>query len=321
MRKDAQNLRKSFTMNRCPVCKLTANVEYFDAENQLRVDCPACGRFEIPVGVGESLGDHLRPRLGHAIRLRQQTNGDFVSITRDLISRFIEEPLPSPREQMDGILLFIGDRARDQDPVRAVKLSPFEMMQLVSTIGAYDSGSIGLLLTDLSKNEAVEWRPGISDVRILELGWQRYDELKTASPYSRTAFMAMPFGDSVIEKVYREFWRPAVARTGFELRTVTQRAGLIDDHIRVDIRRSRFPISELTGGNHGAYWEAGFAEGLNKRVIYTCEKSYFNNPATKPHFDVNHYSHVIWEQDHLSDAADELVARIRASIPDAKLDD
>ncbi len=68
-------------------------------------------------------------------------------------------------------------------------------------------------------------------------------------------------------------------------------------------------------------WEAGFAEGLNKRVIYTCEKSYFENANTKPHFDVNHYSHVIWEQDRLSDAADELVARIRVSIPDAKLDD
>jgi hypothetical protein len=195
------------------------------------------------------------------------------------------------------------------------------MPQLISTIGAYNSGSIGILLGDLAKNGAVDWQPGSSDVRILEPGWRRYDELKTASPYSRTAFMAMPFADPVIEKVYAEFWRPAVARTGFELKTVTQRAGLIDDHIRVDIRRSRFLISELTGGNRGAYWEAGFAEGLNKRVIYTCEKSYFENPSTKPHFDVNHYSHVIWEQDHLSDAADELVARIRVSIPDAKLDD
>jgi hypothetical protein len=177
------------------------------------------------------------------------------------------------------------------------------------------------LLEDLKRTEALEWQAGSDLVRLLEPGWRRYEELMTASPYSRTAFMAMPFNEPALEKVYKEFWRPAVFRTGFELQTVTQRAGLIDDHIRVDIRRSRFLIAELTGGNQGAYWEAGFAEGLNKRVIYTCEKSYFDDPKTKPHFDVNHYSHVIWQEDHLSDAADELAARIRASIPDAKLND
>jgi hypothetical protein len=125
-----------------------------------------------------------------------------------------------------------------------------------------------------------------------------------------------------LDKIYKEISQPAVYRTGFELKTVTQRAGLIDDHIRVDIRRSRFLISELTGGNQGAYWEAGFAEGLGKRVVYTCEKSYFDNPKTKPHFDANHYSHVIWEEGHLSEeAAEELIARARASIPAAKMSD
>jgi hypothetical protein len=309
-------------MTNCPVCKISgASAEEWDAKNQWRVKCPGCGLFEIPVGVGEKLDDHLRPRLSHAIRLRQQTNGGFVPITRDLAKRLIEERLPSLREQMDGLLMFVGDRARDQDPVRHFQLSPPLNAEMISTIGAYHSGSIGLLLGDLNGTGELEWQPGSDKIRMLEAGWRRYDELKTAAPYSRTAFMAMPFNRPAIEKVYREFWRPAVARTGFELKTVTQRAGLIDDHIRVDIRRSRFLISELTEGNQGAYWEAGFAEGLNKRVIYTCEKSYFDNPKTRPHFDVNHYSHVIWQESHLSDAADELTARIRASIPDAKIDD
>src|SRR5580704_2005116 len=98
-------------MPNCPVCKFSAHVEPWDALNQWRVNCPGCGKFEIPRGVGESLADYLRPRLSHAIRLRQQTNGGFVSISRDLAKRFIDEPLPSLREQMDGLLLFIGGRA------------------------------------------------------------------------------------------------------------------------------------------------------------------------------------------------------------------
>ena len=31
----------------------------------------------------------------------------------------------------------------------------------------------------------------------------------------------------------------------------------------------------FTHGDPGAYWEAGFAEGLGKPVIYTCEKDDF----------------------------------------------
>jgi len=35
--------------------------------------------------------------------------------------------------------------------------------------------------------------------------------------------------------------------------------------MRLEIRRSRFAVVDLTHGNRGAYWEAGFAEGLASR--------------------------------------------------------
>jgi nucleoside 2-deoxyribosyltransferase len=44
----------------------------------------------------------------------------------------------------------------------------------------------------------------------------------------------------------------------------------IDDQMRVALRTSRFVVADLTRGNRGAYWEAGFAEGLGRPVIYTC---------------------------------------------------
>lgn len=307
-------------MANCPLCRITGNANQVDYQGRWHVTCPGCGQFEIPVGIGEGLTDDERPRLSHAIRLRQQNN-TFVEITKELASKLIEEPLPSLRQQMDGLLLFVGDRARLQDPVRAVRLQPPAFNEMVATIGAYNSGSLGLLLSDLAESGAVHWQGGSGEIRLLEPGWQRYEEIKTGTPYSRMAFMAMPFNAPRLEKVFRDYWQPAVARTGFELKTVVQRAGLIDDHIRVDIRKSRFLIAELTEGNRGAYWEAGFAEGLNKPVVYTCEKSYFDDPDTRPHFDVNHYSHVIWQEAKLAEAADELTTRIRASIPDAKLED
>jgi nucleoside 2-deoxyribosyltransferase len=77
-----------------------------------------------------------------------------------------------------------------------------------------------------------------------------------------------------IDNVFTDCFIPAVAKTGFKLERVdtAPKAGLIDDKIKVDIRTARFVLADLTGNNNGVYWEAGFAEGLGKPVIYTCKK-------------------------------------------------
>jgi hypothetical protein len=103
-------------------------------------------------------------------------------------------------------------------------------------------------------------------------GWQRYETPKHAQVESRAAFMAMQFGDAEFNRVVNDCVKLAVEATGFELRLLTdgQPAGLIDDRLRVTSRTARFVIADLTHANNGAYWEAGFAEGLGRPVIYTC---------------------------------------------------
>jgi nucleoside 2-deoxyribosyltransferase len=79
-------------------------------------------------------------------------------------------------------------------------------------------------------------------------------------------------------------------------------------------------IADLTDDNEGAYWEAGFAEGLSKPVIFTCEKAKFEEKKT--HFDTNHRLTVKWDKDSPQDAAEELKATIRATLPDdARMND
>jgi hypothetical protein len=113
-----------------------------------------------------------------------------------------------------------------------------------------------------------------------------------------------------------------VGRADFELRILTDRqpAGLIDDQLRVALRASRFVIADLTHGNNGAYWEAGFAEGLGRPVIYTCRKAEWD--VRKTHFDTNHLVTIIWEPNQLEDAGTRLTATIRATLPgEARLRD
>jgi hypothetical protein len=145
-------------------------------------------------------------------------------------------------------------------------------------------------------------------------GWRRYAELKKAHAESRTAFMAPKLGDPSLTRMVDECFRPAVARTGFELRLITdkQPAGIIDNQLRAAILASRFVISDLTHANRGAYWEAGYAEGLGLPVIYTCEKSAWDREKT--HFDTNHLKTIVWDADEQQSAGEELTATIRATL-------
>ena len=61
---------------------------------------------------------------------------------------------------------------------------------------------------------------------------------------------------------------------------------------------------------------------MGKPVIYTCEKSVFDDKDHATHFDTNHHLTVVWEHDKLEEAGKKLKATIRATLPeDAKMED
>lgn len=125
----------------------------------------------------------------------------------------------------------------------------------------------------------------------------------------------MKFGDAALDPFVAQVVKPTV-KTGIgydliDMRDVA-RAGIIDNIMRSQIRDSAFVIVDLTHDNSGAYWEAGYAEGLGKPVIYICEKGKFQDAKT--HFDTNHCTTVIWSADNADDFGRELVATLRRSL-------
>jgi hypothetical protein len=60
-------------------------------------------------------------------------------------------------------------------------------------------------------------------------------------------------------------------------------------------------VADFTGQLAGVYYEAGFAMGLGRTVIWCCRK----DEIGKLHFDTNHKNHIDWER---------LYRRIRATI-------
>ena len=109
--------------------------------------------------------------------------------------------------------------------------------------------------------------------------------------------------------------KPTVEKeTGCQLRDLrdVSKAGLIDNIMVTSIRDAKFVIVDLTHDNHGAYWEAGYAEGLGKPVIYVCKKDKFENEGT--HFDTNHYTTVLWSMNDVDSFRRELTATLRRSL-------
>ena len=160
---------------------------------------------------------------------------------------------------------------------------------------------------------------GSAGLRLTFRGWDRFDQLQRTESDSRRAFMAMQFNDPQLNAAFADCFKPAVADAGFDLRLLTegQGAGLIDDQLRVAIRTARFLVADLSTGNRGAYWEAGFAEGLGRPVIYVCRADVLNDRKHDhhPHFDTNHMNTVPWSPDNLEDARRRLAATIRNTFP------
>ena len=179
-------------------------------------------------------------------------------------------------------------------------------------------------LTRQSRLIEEEEHPPASEVglRLTFDGWERFEKLTRETIESRLAFMAMGYHNPDVAGAFEECFVPAVDATGFELRKLDQKpkAGLIDVRMRAEIRTARFLVADLTDENRGAYWEAGFAEGLGRPVFYTCEQSKFDR--VKTHFDTEHLQTIKWSLDNLNEPAQELKAMIRNELPtEAKLRD
>ena len=73
-------------------------------------------------------------------------------------------------------------------------------------------------------------------------------------------------------------------------------------------------IADITHENRGVYFEAGYAEGIGRPVIYTCRTDTFKPETGHPHFDVNHHLHVTWDDPPSADQLEKLSLTIRHTL-------
>ena len=307
--------------------------------NRSYSDCPYCGmsqtlrKYSSVIDKliteheesGGKMGSHLaRFKINRYLtQFKGDTSADndyHASLNDENIIRgILARPLPTPSEQADNLIRFLAESEEclhwqpihfklHAHKIGSLTLAIFREIvrnvsdqQLVSIEGYVESGASGLLTVE---------------------GWQYYDELLKGKTSSNKGFMAMQFDNKLLRQILDAHFKPAAKQAGFELSALDDQpvAGLIDDRMLVAIRTSAFVVADLSDDNPGAYFEAGYALGLDKPVFFICEREEWEKKKT--HFDTNHRYTIPWDKEKPEEAAEKLKAAIRATLPDkAKMSD
>jgi len=310
----------------CTICGGQANVLRREFQIGTVVDCSRCGDYaihhETARGKALPVGDPIKRAL--ASYLIRQMNGALIAtnvyepipramITREFFDALATRTLPAPSEATDNLLLYLAKICGSR-PGKYWSVA-FAKADLASSIGVVDTDDVSWAFRNLANLSQIDGQlaGGAAGGVLTGQGWERVGELHRSEATSRFAFFARKFNNPELDEAFDNCLVAAVRETGFELRTVTQKAGLVDAVIEDEIRRCSFVIADLSDDNAGAYWEAGFAEGLGKPVIYLC-KGREGAGEKITHFDANHRHTIRWDLASLEETSRQLKAVIRNTL-------
>lgn len=313
----------------CPLCLFKDDVKIgFDFDRHLYVcRCPVCGNFSISeFAVDDRILDAqdnklavARAVLSHQVRQATDAGRDWPELLEDWLIAFVANnpALPSIAQQASNVIRYVGDRIR----LNGEELEDFPI-SFGSIVGSISRDFALKIARQLQKQGYLEAELAggfdspheLIDVDLTLAGWERYEAEQLGKLSSQYGFLALKFGDAVLDPLVDKVMKPAVKSIGYDLLDMrdVSRAGVIDNLLRMQIRDAAFVLVDLTHDNSGAYWEAGYAEGLGKPVLYICEKGKFE--AAKTHFDTNHCTTILWHADEPDQFAGELIATLRRSL-------
>ena len=146
-------------------------------------------------------------------------------------------------------------------------------------------------------------------VRISPAGWEHLQKFGISN--SNSGFVALWF-DPTMDAPWQNGFLPAITEAGYSPVRIdkTEHNNKIDDEIIATIRGARFLVADFTGSRGGVYFEAGFAAGLGKPVIWTVREDYLD----QLHFDTRQYNHISWHPNDLETFKASLRNRIEATL-------
>lgn len=303
----------------CPICEWMP-VEASWAERKKDVQCPVCGLFSICVELNQWLWEARKAGLTGAqqdalnqlsIAIRHSPSHPHLQL-QNWEQLAAQAPRLSMATKLRRLLEALGRMGK---PGQRFSIGDADFRRLVAEMAAADVDEVALLVRHLIERGYIggSWDSGgLANGLVTVSGWEQLEPLGGGVP--GRVFVAMWFDESM-DRPFRDGFARAIEDCGLEPRRIDRIdfAGKICDRILAEIRAAEIVVADVTGFRSGVFFEAGFALGLEKSVIFTCRQDEF---AKLPdHFDTRQYPHIGWNDP--ADLRSKLSDRIRAlrSVP------
>lgn len=296
----------------CIVCGLalaTASDLTDGDRDGFELQCIRCGTYEVSGSLASNpLSDatsHERASLSAALRDAHESRRKIFLRTdnwREIAAPFAGISIP---EKLRRLLEYLGRESGERAGVEVGVKSHTDY----PLFGAADEKEYHWLRQTLFAQGLI--KENSSERLTLTLsGWEAFRPSRGGTP--GMCFVAMAF-DNTLDAAYDLGIKPAIVEdnryTVIRIDRVPHNEN-INDRIIADIRACQFMVADFTFHRNGVYFEAGFAKGLGREVIWTCRDDEFK--LDKVHFDTRPYNHIVWSSP--SDLREKLSARIAATI-------
>jgi hypothetical protein len=304
---------------KCWICGLHANAYHWNMDNEaITVDCRICGRYRASHearGIANGSDRALLPYL--AAHIRQSAAEGKFEVTTDWPEQARAHANSTLPQKIRLLLEWIAKRTG------IAKHIEIDLELLAPFIDAVDWHEVNFLLDHLEGSGFVSTRridvpsrdrapdsPGQRKSVVMTVsGWQAVSPV-AGTGIVGTCFIAMSFARD-LDDAYDRGMVPAIKEDcGFNVIRVdrVEHNDDITDRILAGIRGAQFVVADFTGQRQGVYFEAGFAAGLGRVVIWTCRADEIDNL----HFDTRQRNHIVWTGP--ADLREKLAQRIRATV-------
>jgi hypothetical protein len=300
-------------METCPLCGFNAQVEstHQDARS---IECRRCGKFLITEGLLlaldiSNLKEADRPLFSYlSAYTRQAYEREALAQLdldnwRDAARAHQTTPVSQKAEKL---LRLVADRSAHPGEQVEVDLNLDYPL-----VDASSHEEMRYLLDYLVERQYLSsfGETGGPSCWVTVPGWEHLEPPAGGGGIPGRCFVAMSFHSS-LNDAYDLGISAAIKDCGFDPIRIDRvhHNEKICDKILAEIRLAQFIVADFTHHRGGVYFEAGFAMGLGRPVIWTCQEDDLLNT----HFDTRQYCHIVWSTPQ--DLRTKLADRIRATI-------
>jgi nucleoside 2-deoxyribosyltransferase len=291
-------------MPECWICKHSLGPAEYNGDE---IKCRTCGPYAITGSLRASrfpLSDSERFRLSFWNKQRQLDGRESLIFGSDTMPAILAQmPNPPVHEKPDILLVSLS---RMYGPGERFITDPAREYSLAC---ARDGKELQYFTKALIQQNYIESASGKLEIR--SAGWQRVaDLIRQRGTTSKSAFVAMKFNEEMLD-LWKTAFEPTIRLAQFEPKLANNPAHneQIDAHIIAELKQCRFAVADVTHASPGVYFEAGYALGMGRPVIWTCRS---DRERTDMHFDTRQYNHILWKDG--KDLANQLYVRIVATI-------